>query len=374
MSAALNQLRHQLSVAAGNRRAGVGARAAALEALGITAATSAGAKATVLTTVPGAEASTAVPERPPVALDPIRATAAPVVTIAALDAADSRAAARSFANESLARESSASESLAAIPDVINPISRQREGLGRHQKYPAPAGWSFAGLAGRFVELSAGWNSAALTLAISLVWQAQQAGEPTAWIMGEAGGFYPPDAAANGVDLAALAVVRVPDNPVRVPGNDAARVPHSPPRVRASHSPAQVREDDNAAARVAGNDAAQVPGLWATSNNAAQAAGRLLRSGAFGLIVLDLGARARIAPALQGRLVQQAQRHGTAIVCLTEKPPRSASLGTLVALRGQARRQRRGEDSFACMLEILKDKRRGPGWTHVEVAHGPPGLR
>lgn len=355
MSAALNQLRHQLSVAAGNRRAGVGARAAALEALGIAASSSAGAETTVVTTVPGAAVSTAVPERPPVALDPIRASATPVVTIAALDAAGSRAAARSFAsesfaNESLARESSASESIAAIADVINPISRRREGPGRQQKYPVPAGWSFAGLAGRFVELSAGWNSAALTLAISLVWQAQRAGEPTAWIMGEAGGFYPPDAAANGVDLAALAVVRVP------------------------HYPARVRENDNAAAGVPGNDAAQAPGLWASSNNAAKAAGRLLRSGAFGLIVLDLGARARIAPALQSSLVQQAQRHGTAIVCLTEKPPRSASLGTLVALRGQVRRQRRGEDSFACMLEILKDKRRGPGWTHEEVAHGPPGLR
>lgn len=373
MSPALNQLRHQLSVAAGNRRAGVGARAAALEALGIAASSSAGAKAPVVTsagakaTAPGAAVSTTVPERPVVALDPIRASAAPVVTIAALDAAGSRAAARSFASENItsegfarggsATENIASGSLAAL--IAQSPAEQREDLERQQKYPVPAGWSFAGLAGRFVELSAGWNSAALTLAISLVWQAQRAGEPTAWIMGEAGGFYPPDAAANGVDLAALAVVRVPDNPARVRENENAA--------------ARVREDDNAA-RVRGNDAAQAPGLWASSNNAAKAAGRLLRSGAFGLIVLDLGARARIAPALQSSLVQQAQRHGTAIVCLTEKPPRSASLGTLVALRGQVRRQRRGEDSFACMLEILKDKRRGPGWTHEEVAHGPPGLR
>jgi recombination protein RecA len=200
------------------------------------------------------------------------------------------------------------------------VPRRPAGHQSAQEGAAPAGWSFAALAGRFVELSAGWNSAALTLATTLVWQAQGAGEPVAWIMEAQSGFYPPDAAANGVDLAALAVVRIP-------GNDAAR-----------------------------------------------AAGRLARSGAFGLIVLDLGPRGRVPPALQGSLVQQAQRHGTAILCLTEKPLRAPSLGTLVALRGQARRQRRGPDRFACALDICKDKRRGPGWTHEEEAHGPPGLR
>ena len=205
-----------------------------------------------------------------------------------------------------------------------PVPRRPAGRGEGA---APAGWSFAALAGRFVELSAGWNSAALTLATTLVWQAQWAGEPVAWIMEEHSGFYPPDVAANGVDLAALAVVRVPNSTARVPGNDAAR-----------------------------------------------AAGRLARSGAFGLIVLDLGPWARVPPALQGSLVQQAQRHGTAILCLTEKLRRAPSLGTLVALRGQARRQRRGPDRFACALDICKDKRRGPGWTHEEEAHGPPGLR
>jgi len=224
---------------------------------------------------------------------------------------------------------------AAIPVPSRPSGR---GEGA-----APAGWSFAALAGRLVELSAGWDSAALTLATTLVWQAQRAGEPVAWIMEEQSGFYPPDAAANGVDLAALAVVRVPNNTTRVPGNDAARVP--------------------------GNNTARV-----SRNDVARAAERLARSGAFGLIVLDLGPRARISPALQGSLARQAQRHGTAILCLTEKPWRAPSLGTLVALRGQARRQRRGPDRFVCALDIRKDKRRGPGWTHEEEAHGPPGLR
>ncbi len=267
MSAALDQLRHQLSNLTGHAaglRAGTGVRAAALEAIN----------------VPG------------------------------------RAAGLSTAGLSTTRSAPA---------------------GAPSGRPAPAGWSYAALAGRFVELSAGWNSAALTLAISLVWQAQRVGEPTAWITREADAFFPPDAAANGVDLAALVVVRVP-------GNKPARTPL--------------------------NNTGQVPELWAV----ARAAGRLARSGAFGLIVLDLGARARMSAALQGSLVQQAQRHGTAIVCLTEKPADSPSLGALVALRGQARRHRMGEARFACGMDICKDKRHGPGWTHQEEAHGPPGLR
>ena len=186
---------------------------------------------------------------------------------------------------------------------------------------APSGWSFAALAGRFVELSGGWTSAALTLACALAREAQQAGQPVAWIMREESGFYPPDAAAAGIDLQALAVVRVPQ-------------PGAVPR----------------------------------------AAERLARSGAFGLLLLDLGARARIPPALQGRLVQQAQRHGTAVLCLTAKPGHTPSLGSLISLRGAAQRRRRGEDRFACALTVCKDKRRGPGWTHEEEWHGSPGLR
>ena len=205
--------------------------------------------------------------------------------------------------------------------AINIALRARGGEGLAPAAPAPAGWSFAALAGRLVELSGDRAAAGLTLACALLREAQRAGEPTAWIMVNGSGFYPPDAAANGVQLAALAVLRVPD-------------------------------------------------MRAVS----RAAERLVRSGAFGLLVLDLGARARIPPALQGRLVQQAQRHRTAVLCLTEKPERFASLGSLVSLRAGAVRRRRGDDRFACVLTVCKDKRRGPGWSHEEEWHGPPGLR
>jgi recombination protein RecA len=184
---------------------------------------------------------------------------------------------------------------------------------------APSEWSLAGLAGRLVELCGSEDSAALTLACGLVRQAQLLGEPAAWVAAEAETFYPPDAAAGGIDLSALAVVRVPD-----------------PR-----------------------------GL-------VRAADQLARSGAFGLVVLDVGPH-RIAMAALSRLRGLAHKHDTAVVFLTDKPARAPSLGSLISLRGQALQRRSGLDEFTCELRVLKDKRRSPGWVIEEICGGPAGL-
>lgn len=192
-----------------------------------------------------------------------------------------------------------------------------------QRLPQPA-WSRAGLSGRLCELSAAPStaSAVLTAACELVLDTQRAGEPVAWISTTAHVFFPCDLAASGVDLGALILARVP----------------------------------NAAA-------------------AARAADRLLRSGAFGLVVLDLsGGTAEVPAPLQGRLVQLALAHDAAVLCLTEKEHDAPSLGSLVSLHGRARRHHLGPTRFASELEFLKDKRHGPGWTHRAVYRGPDGLR
>jgi recombination protein RecA len=184
-----------------------------------------------------------------------------------------------------------------------------------------ARWSLATLRGRFVELSARGATATLTAAIELVVDAQTQHEPVAWLMLGSGTFYPPDAADNGVDLAALVVVRVPD-------------------VIA----------------------------------AARAAERVLRSGAFGLVILDLaGASADLSMQVQGRLVTLAQTHDAAVVCLTEKSEDTASLGSLVSLRAEALRSRRDTADFAVTVRVIKDKRRGPGWSQTLQRRGPAGL-
>jgi hypothetical protein len=302
--------------------------------------------------------------------------------------------------------------------ATRPRELERPGGAAPSQTPARR-WDGSALAGRLVELSAAGGAGALTWALRLVAEVQAAGglaagtpsaaahgaaRPVAWVQTAAGGFYPPDAAATGVALEALAVVRVPD---------AAAV--------------------------------------------ARAAERLARSGGFALVVLDLVAaaparspRALLPPALQGRLVQHALRHGTAVLCLTEKPERAASLGALVSLRVLAGRRRaaapqdsesaeedgaaallrtsslrqgpqapaptpigvkgacslagesegaapprnpksgrgavlgregdRGDGDrpapghFTCALHAAKDKRGGPGWGEELACHGPPGLR
>jgi recombination protein RecA len=184
------------------------------------------------------------------------------------------------------------------------------------------------LAGRLVELSGDGASAALTLAMSLVLDAQAAGEPVAWLCSDSSSFYPPDAAESGVDLDALLVVRVSANKSERP----------------------------------------------LVQQLAGAAERLLRSGALGLVVLDLAADAQLSQTAQSRLLGLAQRHHAAVLCLTKKAENTPSLGSLVSLRAQAVRVWLGKECFACELRVHKDKRRGPVWSEREVYRGPLGLR
>jgi recombination protein RecA len=190
----------------------------------------------------------------------------------------------------------------------------------HEQHRREAAWCLEELAGRLVELSGHGASAVLTLAMRLVVDAQRRGEPAAWITAAGSSFYPPDAAEAGVDLDALLVVRVPE---------AAAV--------------------------------------------GRAADPLLRSGGFGLAVLDLGV-APLLDALQSRLLGLAQTHQAAVLCLTARKRDAGSLGSLVSLRAEAVRVRVAEGRFRVELQVLKDKRRGPGWKQAEEHRGAAGLR
>ena len=243
--------------------------------------------------------------------------------------------------------------------------RLRTGAEWEPQAAPPREWSYRACAGRLVELSGNAAAPLLSLAFALVADAQRAGEPVAWIQGTDSTFFPPDAARNGVDLSALVVVRLAEVSART-----------------------------------------------------RAAVRLLRSGAFGLVAMDLGPAGSPQPppggaasphapsappsagreaqatrpsagrevqptppgprreaqtALLSKLGQLAQHHDTAVCCLTVKRPEWASLGALVSLRGEALRRHTGEDRFACTVRVLKDKRNAPGWTHEEAMRGAPGL-
>jgi recombination protein RecA len=184
-----------------------------------------------------------------------------------------------------------------------------------------AAWQLSELSGRLTELCGAGATAALTLAARLVLTAQQAGEPVAWLTTTAACVYPPDLAAHGIDLAALPIVRVPDTAA-----------------------------------------------------IGRAADQLARSGAFGLLIMDLAPIGRLPEAQVTRLLGLAQRHGTALVCLSGKPGGAPSVSPLVSLRGEVTWSRQGPGCFHVELTALKDKRRSPGWRHAEVCHGPVGVR
>lgn len=179
---------------------------------------------------------------------------------------------------------------------------------------APSSWTRSGLSGRLIELT---GDARLTMATSLLLDAQQEGEIAAWVMREESSFFPPDLDGWGVDLDALVVLRLPDGPA-----------------------------------------------------VARAADRLARSGAFGLLVLDLGGDSRVPTPLLSRLLGLARRHDIAVLFLTDR----GSLGSLISLRVESSLHHPGEDRFVAEVRAVKDKRRAPGWSIQEDCCGAPGLR
>ena len=65
--------------------------------------------------------------------------------------------------------------------------------------------------GRLTEISGVGAAARHTTAVALVRQAQLEGETTVWVQPAGGPLYPPDLAESGVDLDALVVVHVPED-------------------------------------------------------------------------------------------------------------------------------------------------------------------
>ncbi|MBZ5640143.1 MAG: recombinase A [Acidobacteriia bacterium] len=160
--------------------------------------------------------------------------------------------------------------VAPEPAVGAPSPKPGTAPARDARAPA---FKLETLAGRLAEVSAGPAGVPLTLTFRLVLEAQRRREPVAWIGRKESPFFPPDVADAGIDLAALPVVWAPD-----------------------------------------------------ATAAAGAADLLIRSGAFGLVVMDLGARDLLPLAVQARLAGLARQHRAAVVCLTEKDGGRPSMG------------------------------------------------
>ncbi len=198
-------------------------------------------------------------------------------------------------------------------------------------------WTLARLQGSLVEISGAGASGVLSSAISLVVEAQQGSGRyglTAWIGTTRSLFFPPDAVEAGVELERLILLRL-----NRPSEQIA------------------------------------------------AATRLARSGAFGLVILDLvdsvsgipGREAGFRPLSTSRklalgrprtpplsrLSGLARKHSSALVLLTGKPARAPSLDPRVVQRYDA--SRRGNE---VVITVVKDKARSAGGFPAL----PPGSR
>lgn len=180
-------------------------------------------------------------------------------------------------------------------------------------------WCLREVAGRLVELAGAHSSAVYSSALELIVDAQRAAEGAAWVGPRTRCFFPADAHGAGVDLRALAVVRVPGAHV-------------------------------------------IP----------SAADVLARSGAFGLLVLDVGA-APVSMGVLSRLAGLARTHSTAIVLLTEKSNERLRLGSVVSFRADTSFARQRDGLFAHELVVSRDRARAMSWRQVEMRRGPPGL-
>lgn len=204
-----------------------------------------------------------------------------------------------------------------IPDVMTGREFEQKSRAVHRRT-----WSWKSLCGRVIELRDCGASAVLSFSFALVHEAQMAREPVAWISATQSLFYAPDVLENGIDLEALAIVRLHD-----------------------------------------------------ARQAARAADKLVSSGAFGLVVVDLGEEAWFPRPLQNRLAHHAHEHETAVVCLTKENAtnRDESDLNFTSMRAEARIEKRHED-FVCTLNVRRDKKHGPGWTVEEASRGPIGMR
>lgn len=223
---------------------------------------------------------------------------------------------------------------------LQPLAEPAPGSGRGPA-PHPSGrgplWELAA-AGTMVELS-GTAPGKLSTVARLVARAQAEGEPVAWVSQRDGAsFYPPDFARVGIDLAALVVVRVP-------------------------APQRAAPDAASGARA----------VQPHRHGVLRAAEVLLRSGAFGLVVVDLsGEVPRGELAWQTRLSGLVRAHDARLVLLTTSRSDEPSLGPLVGLRMAPELSVAGGRAVLAQ-RVLKTKLGQPSEPSPDVRSLPEGL-
>ncbi len=181
------------------------------------------------------------------------------------------------------------------------------------------GWNLQEVQGRLVEISEPHPVAGLSFCFLLVHEVQMTGGCAAWVGSMNSTFYPPDVEKVGIDLRNLPILCLTD-------------------VQSLGRAAEV----------------------------------LLRSGAFQLVLLDLGRDPVIPVARLAQLNGLVRKHNACAVFLTRKQHGEQSMGPLISLHARTFRQHVETNSFSCELQILRDKRRGKKWTWQTCLSGVEG--
>jgi|SRR5208283_253812 len=207
-------------------------------------------------------------------------------------------------------------SSAAAPQSLADIPVFRAATLR--KAAAGASWRFDNLLGILAEISEEKPSGAVSFAADIVVEAQAQNDPVAWVTGTESIFFPPDLQSRGVDLSAVAVIRV---------------------------------------------SGEIDSLMAAE--------WLVRSGAMGLVIVDLEVHGNITDAALGRLLKLAEQNLCAVLFLTRKGSQDLSLGSRISLRGCITRS--GSGPFVIDIRTTKDKRSNSGSRQSRRYHGPSGM-
>ena len=180
-------------------------------------------------------------------------------------------------------------------------------------------WGLENLVGILAEISEETPSGAVSFVAEIIGEAQTRNEPVAWVAGMDSVFFPPDFHQRGIDLSAVAVVRV-----------------------------QGETDSLTAAE------------W------------LIRSGAMGLVIVDLGGNTEVNDASLGRILKLAERNLCAVVFLTQKRALDPSLGSRISLRGCITRS--PVRPLAIDIQTIKDKRASSRGRQSRQYSGHAGMR
>lgn len=212
-------------------------------------------------------------------------------------------------------KSATHRSAASIPGVVRASMLVEKEPDRSQVF------SYPGVRGRLVEIVTTGGAPVLSVVSLLIGEAQREGLPVVWVTTGPSLFYPPDFARNGVSVESLPVIQA-----------------------------------------------------GSRDRAFRATEHLLRSGVFGLVVVDLETPGPVRLGKLGTLNRLASLHDVGVIFLNRSEDRNdVPLGSLISLRISVELEHPRAHRFLCRIRAIKDRLAVEGWTREVDFHGADGL-